>query len=209
MSVRREETATKVRDILFCASEAAECELLAASLTDALATSGELMVTLESLRQDVVQRLAMARLQLEFAARQIASGADATTALHAAQQLVGKFQRQAAIWRSLVGEVPGIPEPIALSDLVRDFMSLLETEARVAFVRLIWGQADKAVVLEDARQLSQRLLTAFLDAIQAAAQESDISVHVIGEDSHARVALHALSPSARPLSYTVVAPLVT
>jgi sigma-54 dependent transcriptional regulator, acetoin dehydrogenase operon transcriptional activator AcoR len=208
MSVRREETATKVRDILFCASEAAECELLSASLSATLAAAGELVVTLESLRQDIVQRIAMARLQLEFAARQIASGADASTTLHAAQQLVGKFQRQAAVWRNLVGEATGAPEPIVLSDLVQDFMALLETEARVAFVRLVWGRAEKKMVLEDARQLSQRLLTAFLDAMQAAARESDITVHVSAENAHAKVALHGLSPSAKPLSYTVVAPLM-
>ena len=62
MSVRREETAVKVRDILFCASEAAECELLSERLTETLATAESQAHILESLRQDIVQRIAMARL---------------------------------------------------------------------------------------------------------------------------------------------------
>jgi sigma-54 dependent transcriptional regulator, acetoin dehydrogenase operon transcriptional activator AcoR len=209
MSVRRQETANRVRDILFCASEAAECELLSASLSDTLSATRQLTVTMESLRQDIVQRIAMARLQLEFAARQIAAGADASTTLQAAHQLVAKFQRQAAVWRNLVGDATGAPEPVVLPDLVHDFMALLETEARVAFVRLVWGRAEKLTVLDDARVLSQRLLTAFLDAIQSADRDSDITVHVTSDQNNGKVVLHVMSPSRLSASYTAQAPLMT
>ena len=51
MSVRRQETASKVRDILFCASEAAECELLSERLSETLASIAPMERILESLRR--------------------------------------------------------------------------------------------------------------------------------------------------------------
>ncbi|MEG0041239.1 MAG: hypothetical protein RR763_06120, partial [Massilia sp.] len=76
MSVRTLATADRVRDILFCATEAVECDLLAKWLSS---TSGEEMEhILERLRQDMLQRLTSARLRMEVAARRIAAGADVT-----------------------------------------------------------------------------------------------------------------------------------
>lgn len=207
-SVRRLETATKLRDILFCASESAECELLSSWLSESLLPKGALEAALEALRQDVVQRIAMARLQLELAAKQIAAGADATTTVRAAQQLSQKFRRQAAMWRNLVGDEPSSPEPIALGDLMQGFVELLETEARVASVKLVWVRDDQFFVLDDIRALSQRLLERFLSAMHIAAPRSDIGITLARSSNQAIITLSAVSQSGEALRYTSSAPIL-
>lgn len=208
MSVRREETAGKVRDILFCASEAAECELLAEGLSDTLATAAPLDRTLEALRQDVVQRIATARLQFELAARQIAAGADAAATLGAAQQLIGKFRRQAAVWRNLVGQGSAAPEPIELAELAGDLINLLGTEARVSEVTLAWGRADRVIVLDDRQALSQRMLHVFLNGMQSAAGGGQLVVDVAAEEGLGIVSLGVVLPSGRQPGGRLAAPVL-
>lgn len=208
MSVRRVETAAKVRDILFCASEAAECELLSQSLAETLAMTAGMETMLERLRQDIVQRIAMARLQLELAARRIAAGVEPAATLLGAQELIRIFQRQAAVWRNLVGEATAAPEPILLPDLVEDLIYLLETEARVSFVKLVLRRADKIIVLHDARALTQRLLSAFLNAMQSSASHVDIEVVVGKRETLGVVGISTMSPSGTRLCFETVAPLV-
>jgi transcriptional regulator of acetoin/glycerol metabolism len=169
MSVRRVETAHRIRDILFCASEAAECELLSAELSSTAATAGERSAVLESLRQDVVQRIAVTRLQLEIAARRIASVQDASAMLESAERLIAKFRRQAAIWRNLADDAVSSPEPIDLADLVHQFLELMQTEARVAGVTLEESRLERVLALDDAGALSRRLLTGVLSGLQRAA----------------------------------------
>jgi sigma-54 dependent transcriptional regulator, acetoin dehydrogenase operon transcriptional activator AcoR len=208
MSVRREETAAKVRDILFCASEAAECELLSERLTDTLAANAPLEHMLESLRQDVVQRIAMARLQFELAARQIAAGMDASGTIRAAQQLIQKFRRQASAWRNLVGQGAGAPEPLELADIVDDFMSLMDTEARVAQVRLAWHRAERLLVLDDVQALSRRLLTAFLNAMQVTPAGQQITVATGKENREAVVTIASVLPDGNQHTERTRAPLL-
>lgn len=208
MSVRREETAAKVRDILFCASEAAECELLSERLTETLATAKPLEHILESLRQDIVQRIALARLQFELAARQIAAGTDAAGTLRAAQQLIQKFRRQAAVWRNLVGQSTAAPEPVELADLVDDFISLMETEARVAQVRLVWGRAERPLVLDDVQALSQRLLSALLNAMQVTPAGGQITVSVAQHEREAVVMLGSRLADGSEFVGSAAAPLL-
>jgi sigma-54 dependent transcriptional regulator, acetoin dehydrogenase operon transcriptional activator AcoR len=208
MSVRREETASRVRDILFCASEAAACELLSQHLTDTIAAPAPIEQVAEKLRQDIVQRLTMARLQFELAARQIARGSTATETLQAAQELVRKFRRQAAVWRNLVDHGTLAAEPVALTDLVEEFLALLETEARVAQTRLVWGRAEHCIVLEDASALSQRLLGAFVGAIQAAEPGSELAVQVVRRERVATVTIHRPGVAGPTVAATVTAPLI-
>lgn len=167
MSVRRLETADRVRDILFCASEAAECEMLGRWLA-AAAGAGE--PVMERLRQDMVQRLALARLRLEVAARQIAAGADASTTIGTALELSRKFARQAGVWRSLaLGDGGGgEQEVVDLGELVEDFFELLRTEARVAGVALEWGRVEKVKISCVRGLLARRVLGCFLSALQGA-----------------------------------------
>lgn len=192
VSVRTQSAAVKVRDILFCASEAAQCELLSEWLSDTLYVSAPSDRVLELLRQDVVQRIASTRLRFEIAARQIAAGADASSTLDAARTLITGFRRQASIWRSLVDERPGRLELIPLADVTRDFMSLIDTEARIAGVSLRLERVDRVSVVEEMRLLSRRLLRAFLDVLQDAAPGSEVEVSVAAAEGvgFAKVAGH-------------------
>lgn len=187
MSVRRLETADKVRDILFCASEAAACELLSSWLTDAVSTQVDPL--LEQLRQDMVQRIAMTRLRLELAARQIARGADATTTIDAAIALSRKFGRQAALWRALALGHAGESESMRLADLVADLIELLQTEARVASVNFIWGEVQTVRVIADRPTLLRQLLNGLLTSIQAGAVGATIEVSVRQSDGVGSVAM--------------------
>jgi transcriptional regulator of acetoin/glycerol metabolism len=208
MSVRRQETASRVRDILFCASEAAECELLSERLSETLSLLAPLEQVLECLRQDVIQGIAMARLKFELAAREIAAGADASATLRAAQRLIDKFRREATVWRNLVGQGTSAVEPIALADLVEDFVALLGTEARVAQIDLVWKQAERLVVLDDVQALSQRLLQLFLDAMRAAAPGGVIEIRIGAREGQAAVSLTRVAVEGHRTERTAMAPLL-
>lgn len=205
VSVRKVAAASRVRDILFCASEAAECELLAAWLSRDLSQQQSLLPVVEALRQDMIQRLAVARLQLEFAARQIAAGADATTTIEAARALEAKFQRQAMMWRDLVDPAPGEAQRLRLADVVQDFMDLVATEARIAGVQLAWGRVDEVQVLAERRALARELLAGFLDAVQRAVPGSQIAVDV-GRERHSGLAKVCWRPLESTFASVMAAP---
>ena len=198
MSVRRQETADRVRDILFCASEAAECELLARWLTQATADVRDVM--LEQLRQDIVQGITVARLRLEVAARQLAAGAPAAHTLDAALRLTGQFARQALIWRDLALDEPAAAEPetLDLADMVEIFLGLMQTEARVMSLRFEWGPAERLPVLTRRHALSRRLLGTFLTAMQGAMPGSRLQAQVLRQDGLPMVALLELDAESRP-----------
>ena len=178
MSVRTLATADRVRDILFCATEAVECDLLAKWLSS---TSGQDMAQiLERLRQDMVQRLTTARLRMELAARRIATGADVTAMLETSRAMSGQFARQAQTWRVLALERtgPAQVEPLELTDIVQDLLDLLATEARVVGLQFEWAAAERVRVLDDRQALTRRLLGGFLSALQKATSGSTLLVEV-------------------------------
>jgi hypothetical protein len=178
MSVRALATADRVRDILFCATEAVECDLLARWLLST--TAAEMERTLEHLRQDMVQRLTTARLRMELAARRIAAGADVTRLVQASRALSGQFARQADTWRVLALERSGPPqpEPLELADIVQNLLDLLATEARVLGLQFEWAAAERVSVMDDRQVLTRRLLGALLSALQAATSGSTVVVEV-------------------------------
>jgi hypothetical protein len=178
MSVRRQETAAKVRDILVCATQATECELLAEQLSDRLTMTGPFESVVESLRLDIVHRINLARLQLEQAAHRIASGLSAQETIQSAQQLVRKFRQAASVWRNLVGDGANAPQPICFADMVEDFVTLLDPLIRSSKLRVRWDRVDQTVVLDDAQALSQRALSVFLDALQRALPESELRMSI-------------------------------
>lgn len=178
MSVRRLQTADRVRNILFCASEAVECELLARWLSEKASVAE--VPLLEDLRQDMVQRIATARLQLEVAAQRIAAGTDASTMVASALHLSRKFARQSKMWCALaLPKDKPEPEPIELADLVADFLELMETEARVAGTRLRLAQVGRVTVLEDVSVMAWRVLDCLLSAIQSSIPGSVVEVSVL------------------------------
>lgn len=190
MSVRTLATADRVRDILFCATEAMECDLVAKWLND---VSGEAMDhTLERLRQDMLQRLTTARLRMEVAARRIAAGADVTAMVQTSKAMSAQFARQARTWRVLALDRTGPAqlEPLELADIVQDLLDLLSTEARVVGLRFEWGAAERVRVLEDRQVLTRRLLGGFLSALQKATPGSTLVIDVGAVAGRGRTALN-------------------
>jgi HAMP domain-containing protein len=210
ISVRRLETADRVRDILFCASEAAECELLSdwlANFTQSVRTS-----VLERLRQDVVQKLTIARLRLEQAATRMSIGHSPNDPLDSALELASKFKRQAQTWRAMATDQVIIAEleSIEFTALASDFFDLLQSEARVALVRLSWGRAERLAVLDSPRALSKKVLGIFLTAIQESGAGSNIEVNVSKEGRVGQLQLRIEHPaSGKPRAYTVSALLTS
>lgn len=198
MSVRRQETADRVRDILFCASEAAECEMLARWLTQATADVRDVM--LEQLRQDIVQGITVARLRLEVAARQLAAGAPAEQTIEAALRLTGQFARQAVVWRDLALDEPAHAEPetLDLADMVEIFVALMQTEARVMSLRFEWGRAERLPLLARRHAVSRRLLGVFLTAMQGAMPGSLLRLQVLRQDGVPAVEIVELDALTRP-----------
>ncbi len=189
MSVRTLATADRVRDILFCATEAVECDLLAKWLSGI--SGHEMEHTLERLRQDMLQRLTSARLRIEIAARRIAAGGDITAMVQTSKAMSAQFARQARTWRVLALDRtgPAQPEPLALADIVQDLLDLLATEARVVGLQFEWGTADRVMVLDDRQALTRRLLGDFLSALQKAAPGSRLVVDVAAAGGLGRTAL--------------------
>jgi transcriptional regulator of acetoin/glycerol metabolism len=178
MSVRTLDTADRVRDILFCATEAVECDLLAKWLTST--SSEDMEHLLERLRQDMVQRLTTARLRMELAVRRISAGGDVTSMVQTSRAMSGQFARQAQTWRVLALERGGTPqlEPLELMEIVQDLLDLLATEARVAGLQFEWAAVERVRVLDDRQALTRRLLGAFLSAVQRAAPGSALVIEV-------------------------------
>jgi transcriptional regulator of acetoin/glycerol metabolism len=189
MSVRTLATADRVRDILFCATEAVECELLAKWLSGI--SGQEMEHTLERLRQDMLQRLTSARLRMEVAVRRIAAGADVTAMVQTSKAMSAQFARQARTWRVLALERTGTaqPEPLALADIVQDLLDLLATEARLTGVQFEWSAAERVRVLDDQQALTRRLLGGFLSTLQKAAPGSTLVVEVGAVGERGRTAL--------------------
>lgn len=183
MSVRRQETAAKVRDILVCATQATECELLAEELSDGLSMPGPFEKVVESLRLDVVHRINLARLRLEQAAHRLAMGMSAEETLRTAQQLVRKFRQAAGVWRNLAGDGANARQPICFADMLDDFVTLLEPLICSSKLSVRWDRVDQTVVLDDAQALSQKVLSVFLDAMQMVLPESELRVSITSSEN--------------------------
>ncbi|HEU4604268.1 MAG TPA: hypothetical protein VFS24_20000 [Steroidobacteraceae bacterium] len=208
MLVRRLETADRVRDILFCASEAAECELLA----DWLAYSDDAaQAATERVREDILQKLATAPFRLDEAAQR-STGGSAGDPLDAAVKFARNFRRRAHVWRTLATEENHLAEldRIDFTDLVAEFIDLLQIEARVALVRLTWGSAERLAVLDAPTLLPKKLLAVFLSAIQESTAGAAIEANVFKEDKRAKLHVRGMnSGSGNARSYVVTAPLAS
>lgn len=211
ISVRRLGTADRLRDILFCGAHGVECELLSRSLTTA-ATSvsatgrGEPLgdELAERLRQDLVQRLAIAQLRLESAALHAARGGSVTELLERSEVLIQRFRRTAEIWRDLVIEHPRTPGPVPAHALVADLMDLLTTEARMADIRFEWGEDRSLTVLDDRQALARAVLGRFLTAMQTAGAGGTVRVDLATDREGARAVVRL---TATPLGGVSLAPL--
>jgi sigma-54 dependent transcriptional regulator, acetoin dehydrogenase operon transcriptional activator AcoR len=172
VSVKKPDAAQFLREILICAAHAIEMDLLHQRLEEDLhrvaaspSINDDLM---EKLRQDVVQALAIARLNVEFAARDLQRGRMdyASRLLHLADQSLQSFSRQGALWRSLVSTQPALERPVNLNQLIDDLCGLLKTERNTGTITLQKTKENEAVIIDaephaTARTLFRALLQAF------------------------------------------------
>lgn len=181
ISLRGLTTATRVRDILFCASQGIECDLLSQELLETVVRTrhtGDSGVA-ERLRQDIVQHLAAARLKLELAAQRLSRGGDIAVLVQAAEELTIRFRQRAELWRDLVTDAVTAPGPIRLDDLVAQMLALLATEASINQLTLTWGsQQDAALIMSDRHGAGRRILAEILDGMQRVGRGGKLQIEV-------------------------------
>lgn len=181
ISLRGQAAATRVRDILFCASQGIECDLLAQELLETVVRSRHTADTgvAERLRQDIVQHLAAARLKLELAAQRLARGGEITMLVQATEELTIRFRQRAELWRDLVTDAVTAPGPIRLDDLVAQMLALLATEASVNELTLTWGsQQDAAVIMSDRHGAGRKILAEILTGMQRVGRGGKLQIEV-------------------------------
>lgn len=181
ISLRGIGTIDRIRDILFCASQGIECDLLSQELLDTVVrTRHDEAGVAERLRQDIVQHLAVARLKLELAAQRLARGGDTASLLETAEELTIRFRRRAALWRDLVTEGAAAPGPFRLDDMVEQMLALLVTEASVNELTVAWGvRQDAAVVLADPHGAARQLLAEILTGMQRIGRGGQLWLEVV------------------------------
>jgi transcriptional regulator of acetoin/glycerol metabolism len=204
ISLRGIGTMDRIRDILFCASQGIECDLLSQDLLETVVRSRHDAATgvAERLRQDIVQHLAAARLKLELAAQRLARGGDTAALLETAEELTVRFRRRAALWRDLVTEAVAAPSPFRLDEMVEQMIALLSTEASVNELHVAWGiRQDPAVVLADPHGAARRLLAEILTGMQRIGRGGRLRLEVAAVDEHGfgAVLVHGHTAGERPV----------
>jgi transcriptional regulator of acetoin/glycerol metabolism len=201
ISTHRIGTNGRLRDILFCASQGIECDLLAQELLDTVVRSrhDEAGVA-ERLRQDIVQHLAAARLKLELAAQRLARGGDTAALLATADELTTRFRQRAAMWRDLGSEGASPARPFRLDEMVEQMLGLLSTEASVNELTLAWGaRQDPAVVLTDPQDAGRQLLAEILTGMQRTGRHGRLWLEVVTAPGLGTVAIHGHTATAQPV----------
>lgn len=197
-------TADRIRDILFCASQGIECDLLSQELLDTVVRSRQDAAggVAERLRQDIVQHLAAARLKLELAAQRLARGGDTAALLETAEELTIRFRRRATLWRDLVTEGVAAPRPFRLDEMVEQMIALLSTEASVNELNVAWGmRQDPAVVLADPHGAGRQLLAEVLTGMQRIGRGGRLRLEVVAEPERTlgAVVIHGHTAGEQPV----------
>jgi len=197
-------TVERIRDILFCASQGIECDLLSQELLDTVARSRHESAggVAERLRQDIVQHLAAARLKLELAAQRLARGGDTAALLETAEELTIRFRRRAGLWRDLVTEACAAPRPFRLDEMVEQMIALLSTEASVNELHIAWGmRQDPAVVLADPHGAGRKLLAEILTGMQRVGRGGRLRLEVEAEPERmlGAVVVHGHTAGEQPV----------
>jgi sigma-54 dependent transcriptional regulator, acetoin dehydrogenase operon transcriptional activator AcoR len=204
ISLRGIGTLDRIRDILFCASQGIECDLLSQELLDTVVRSRQdgAAGVAERLRQDIVQHLAAARLKLELAAQRLARGGDTAALLETAEELTVRFRRRATLWRDLVTEAVAAPSPFRLDEMVEQMIALLSTEASVNELNLAWGARQApAMVLADPHGAGRKLLAEVLTGMQRIGSGGRLRLEVVTEPERAlgAVLVHGHTAGEQPV----------
>ncbi|WP_242342765.1 sigma-54-dependent transcriptional regulator family protein [Anaeromyxobacter terrae] len=180
-SVRRPAASQRLRDILVCAANGIEAELLRLRLerdVERVLASGS-GSSLAKLRDDVVQTYAAARVRLEAAARRGPAASEYTLALvREAQRTIERFRHRAALWRDLASDELGMRQPFRLDQRVVEIVDLLATDAATRRVALVASMLEEARVVADARAASREIFGAIVSALENAGEGGSVEIAI-------------------------------
>ena len=218
VSVKRPETGRRLREILICAAHGIEMELIRHRLENTVDHIATLPtpVFVENLRQDVVQALTSARLNVELAARSLGkpNPSDVSRLLELANRSMSIFRRQGILWRKIISTQTADDEDIDLFTLVQDLVSLLETERRTGTITLdTRGVVEPVVIRGDPYETPRALFRMFLRAFDVARGGGSVQVSIQRTfDHHGQVSLEAIpgpNQSGTKSLFTLARPLST
>ncbi|MFB2917651.1 sigma-54-dependent Fis family transcriptional regulator [Aerosakkonema funiforme] len=219
ISVRRPEVGQRLKEILLCASHGIEAELLQKRLEEdvrrVLASQPDDGQALEQLHQDIVQAHHAGRLRLEVVSRLVAGNRFeyALQLLRQAEESIQLFRRRAALWRDLASLEVGAIQPISLTDIVRDLVDLLSTEATIRKIEIFMCFPEEVRVQADPRSLSRRLFREFIQAFDLVGKGGAvrIEIHKIAHASSGQVSLIPMPAPERvqsaPIPFTMTLPI--
>jgi sigma-54 dependent transcriptional regulator, acetoin dehydrogenase operon transcriptional activator AcoR len=183
ISVRRQEAADKLRDILICAARGIEADLLARDLGRAIDRlqhydSADAYI---KVREDIVQLQAAARLRFETAAQRASIGHTNTSIrdlLATSVRLVEEFHKRASLCRTLVSERDGALRPVNLERSACELLELLGTEAAIRGVDVVLLPGARITLVTDARAVSRALWHTLVEMLERAEPHDVIEVMV-------------------------------
>jgi sigma-54 dependent transcriptional regulator, acetoin dehydrogenase operon transcriptional activator AcoR len=182
-AVWRPEASRRLRDMLLCAAQGIEAELLSRQLEsdirEVLAAPGDEQA-LRVLRKDVDRLRESSREGFRMAARQatVSRFEYALRLLRLAEEAVHDIRHRALVWRTLASLEEGQRRPVALTELVRELLGLLREEALRQRVELVFGEQEPVHVEADALVLSRQLLHAALQALALAGPGGAVRIDV-------------------------------
>ncbi|MCY1080672.1 hypothetical protein [Archangium lansingense] len=181
--VRRPMASSRLRDMLICAAQGIEAELLLRQLEsdirEVMAAPGDEQA-LRVLREEVDRLRESSREGLRIGARQarMSRFEYALRLLRLAEETAQDIRHRALVWRSLASLEEGQRRPVVLTELVRELLGLLRDEALRQQVELVLGEQEPVHVEADALMLSRQLLHAALQALPLAGPGGSVRIDV-------------------------------
>ncbi|PTL81681.1 phytochrome sensor protein [Vitiosangium sp. GDMCC 1.1324] len=220
VAVRRPEASSRLRDMLLCAAHGIEAGLLLrqleSNIREVMAAPGDEQA-LRVLREEVDRLRDSSREGLRMGARQttVSRLEYALRLLRLAEETAHHIRHRAHVWRSLALLEEGQRRPVALTELVRELLGLLQEEALRQRVELVLGEQEPVHVEADALVLSRRLLHAALQALALAGPGGAVRIDVRME-SHLLVGKATFLPlpasehaQVAPLPQSVTSPALS
>ncbi|MCY1080673.1 hypothetical protein [Archangium lansingense] len=181
--LRRPMASSRLRDMLICAAQGIEAELLLRQLEsdirEVMAAPGDEQA-LRVLREEVDRLRESSREGLRIGARQarMSRFEYALRLLRLAEETAQDIRHRALVWRSLASLEEGQRRPVVLTELVRELLGLLREEALRQQVELVLGEQEPVHVEADALMLSRQLLHAALQALPLAGPGGTVRIDV-------------------------------